>query len=153
MATPSKTSSKTTRKHLTKEEKAIRVTMEDTLKGEALPSDPPDNFNNRQKEIYRFLYAELAPADVLGKIDIFAIRNACIIIERLEAIDVLIGEDITDRNLALIRSSYFGQFLKIIGELCLSPAARAKMGVLAVNAHQAKKDALMNVLGDGGFNA
>lgn len=144
-----KTSTKTTKKHLTKEEKTIRVTMEDTLKGEALPSTPPENFNKRQKEIYSFLYEELAPANVLGKIDIFAIRNACIIIERLEEIDKHIAKDITDRSLALIRNTYFGQFLKIIGELCLSPAARAKMGVLAVNAHQAKKDALMNALGDG----
>ena len=153
MALTPKTSAQTTRKHITKEEKAIRVTMEDTLKGEDLPSDPPETFNARQKEIYRFLYTELAPARVLGKIDIFAIRNACIIIERLESLDKLISEDITDRNLAMIRNSYFGQFLKIIGELCLSPAARAKMGVLAVNAHHAKKDALMNVLGEGGFNA
>lgn len=149
MAKTPKTSTKTTKKHVTKEEKAIRVTMEDTLRGEALPSEPPDSFNDRQKEIYSFLYTELEPANVLGKIDIFAIRNACIIIERLEALDVLIAEDITDRNLSIIRNAYFGQFLKIIGELCLSPAARAKMGVLAVNAHQAKKDALMNALGDG----
>lgn len=152
MASP-KTSSKTTRKHITKEEKAIRVTMEDTLKGAELPSEPPESFNDRQKEIYRFLYNELAPAEVLGTIDIFAIRNACVIIERLEELDKLTAEDITDRNLALIRNSYFAQFLKIIGELCLSPAARAKMGVLAVNAHHAKKDALMNALGDGVFNA
>ena len=53
---------------------------------------------------------------------------------------------VADKELRICRSDYFKQYLNICSELCLSPAARAKMGTLVAN--QSKEaDPLLSVLG------
>lgn len=150
MSRGAKTSVKTTSKMMSKEDKAIRVEVEETLKGVELSRIPPTSLNERQGVIYVWLYDNLAPASILSELDIVTMTNACIIIERLEKIDAALEDYETftsDRGLHTMRKEYFSQYLKICAELCLSPAARAKMGTLAVNANKAKKDELLAALG------
>ena len=150
MSRGAKTSVKTTKKMMSKEDKAIRVEVEETLKGVELSRIPPTSLNDRQGDIYVWLYDNLAPASILSELDIVTMTNACIIIERLEKIDAAIeniDDYVTERALHTMRKDYFSQYLKICAELCLSPAARAKMGTLAVNAKRAKQDELLAALG------
>lgn len=150
MSRGAKTSVKTTSKMMSKEDKAIRVEIEETLKGAEISRKPPTSLNNRQGDIYVWLYDNLAPAQILSQLDIVTITNACIIIERLEKIDeALENQDafLMDKSLHAMRKDYFSQYLKICAELCLSPASRAKMGTLAVNAKRAKEDDLLKALG------
>lgn len=150
MGRAAKTSIKTTSKMMSKEDKAIRVEVEETLKGAELGRKPPQSLNERQGLIYTWLYDNLAPASILSELDIVTMTNACIIIERLEKIDKALESPdsfLMDKGLHAMRKDYFSQYLKICGELCLSPAARAKMGTLAVNAKRAKEDDLLKALG------
>lgn len=143
-----KTSVKTAKRAMSAEDRAKRLAIEDGLAGEGLSPVPPDSLNDRQKEVYKWLYDELAPVKILGELDRFTMCNACIIIERLEKIDIALEEQdafVSDKNLHALRKDYFAQYLKICGELCLSPASRAKIGTLVVAKRQ--KDDLMSVLG------
>ena len=55
---------------------------------------------------------------------------------------------VADRELRIARSDYFNQYLKVCSELCLSPAARAKMGVYVANKVK-DEDPLLSALGGG----
>ena len=149
MSRGAKTSVKATSKMMSKEDRAIRVEIEETLKGADISRIPPTSLNDRQGDIYVWLYDNLAPAQILSQLDIVTITNACIIIERLEKIDNTLEDPayFLDKGLQAMRKDYFSQYLKICAELCLSPASRAKMGTLAVNAKRAKEDDLLKALG------
>ena len=73
--------------------------------------------------------------------------QACVIIDRLNELDKMIDSvGVADKELRICRSDYFKQYLNICSELCMSPAARAKMGTLVAN--QSKEaDPLLSVLG------
>lgn len=150
MGRAAKTSVKTTSKAMSKEDRSIRLEVEETLKGADLTRKPPKNLNRRQKAIYTWLYDNLAPADILSQLDLVTITNACVIIERLEKLDKELENPesfLMDKNLHAMRKDYFAQYLKICAELCLSPAARAKMGTLAVNSKKAAEDPLLGAIG------
>ena len=145
-----KVSVKTTAKMMSKEDRAIRVEVEETLKGAEISRIPPQSLNERQGYIYVWLYDNLAPAQILSQLDVVTMINACVIIERLEKIDQALENPdsfLMDKSLHAMRKDYFSQYCKICSELCLSPAARAKMGTLAVSAKKAKEDELLSVLG------
>ena len=76
--------------------------------------------------------------------------NASVIIDRLHKIDETIDRNqdamLFDKEMSMLRDRYFKQFLGICKELCLSPAARAKLGSLVLDNHNKKKDELMNAL-------
>ena len=149
MSRGAKTSVKTTSKMMSKEDKTIRLEVEETLKGVELSRKPPASLNEAQGVIYLWLYDNLAPASILSELDVVTMINACIIIERLAKIDLLLEEpsNFGNKELHAMRKDYFSQYLKVCTELCLSPAARARMGTLAVNAKRAKKDELLAALG------
>lgn len=141
---------KATRHAMTKEEKAIRTSIEDAGKGLELPATPPKDMSTAEKKIYRWLYRNLQENRFLGQLDIETMKEACFIIAGLHTINVEIRNDptkLTDRDICAARKNYFEQYLKICHELCLSPAARAKMGTLAVSAHKQEKDPLLKILG------
>ncbi|WP_232709001.1 P27 family phage terminase small subunit [Acidaminococcus massiliensis] len=141
---------KATRHAMTKEEKAIRTSIEDAGKGLELPATPPKDMSTAEKRIYRWLYRNLQENRFLGQLDIETMKEACFIIAGLHTINVEIRNDptkLTDRDICAARKNYFEQYLKICHELCLSPAARAKMGTLAVSAHKQEKDPLLKILG------
>ena len=86
----------------------------------------------------------------MSKLDTATFRQACIIIDRLNEIDRMIDEEgVTDKELRVARTDYFKQYLNICSELCLSPAARAKMGTLVAN-KQKETDPLLEALGGDG---
>lgn len=138
------------KKHLTKAEKAIRQSVEDTLKGEELDTRPPQYLNKEQKKIYKWLVEKLRVSNVLSILDKHTVSQASIIMERLNAIDAqintLMASGQFDKDLEVIRKGYFSQYLQICKELCLSPASRGKMGALALSAQRDKGDDLMKAL-------
>ena len=141
------------RKHLTREEREIREQTEARLKGEDLQSTPPRELSADQKKIYKWLYKELKPARILSRLDLPTMKNACIVIDRLAKIDIIIERIMSEEKIDLkmlnqfhkIRTDYFGQFIRITTELCLSPTARAKIGTLAVTSSQ-ETDPLLKAL-------
>ena len=135
------------RMHLTKQEKAARLEMETQLQGKRLdPEDIPEEFTEEEAAAYMWLCCVLEPADILGEPDKETLKLAAISIVRLKQIDDLIRKNpemLTDKNINAIRKTYVDQFFTFSKELCLSPAARNKIGSLA---SKKAEDPLINLL-------
>lgn len=138
---------KTSVKHNTKKDIETRITVEDTFAKDKMVSVPPIDWTPQRKAIFQWLYEALEPTGVLCTLDKPTFFQACVIIDRLNELDKMIDSvGVADKELRICRSDYFKQYLNICSELCLSPAARAKMGTLVAN--QSKEaDPLLSVLG------
>lgn len=138
---------KTSVKHNTKKDIETRITVEDKLAKDKMVSVPPTDWTPERKAIFKWLYEQLEPTGVLCGLDKPTFFQACVIIDRLNELDKMIDSvGVADKELRICRSDYFKQYLNICSELCLSPAARAKMGTLVAN--QSKEaDPLLSVLG------
>lgn len=138
---------KTSVKHNTKKDIETRIAVEDKLANDKMVAVPPDDWSVERKAIFQWLYEQLEPTGVLCGLDKPTFFQACVIIDRLNELDKMIDSvGVADKELRICRSDYFKQYLNICSELCLSPAARAKMGTLVAN--QSKEaDPLLSVLG------
>lgn len=138
---------KTSVKHNTKKDIETRIAVEDKLANDKMVAVPPDDWSVERKAIFKWLYEQLEPTGVLCGLDKPTFFQACVIIDRLNELDKMIDSvGVEDKELRICRSDYFKQYLNICSELCLSPAARAKMGTLVAN--QSKEaDPLLSALG------
>lgn len=138
---------KTSVKHNTKKDIETRIAVEDKLANDKMVAVPPTDWTPERKAIFKWLYEALEPTGVLCTLDKPTFFQACVIIDRLNELDKMIDSvGVADKELRICRSDYFKQYLNICSELCLSPAARAKMGTLVAN--QSKEaDPLLSVLG------
>ena len=129
------TSVKFTRRHITKQEKAARLEIETRLQGKRLdPEDIPEKFTEEEAAAYIWLCCVLEPANILGEPDRETLKLAAISIARLKQIDDLIRKNpemLLNKDVNAIRKNYEDQFFIFSRELCLSPAARSKIGSLA----------------------
>ena len=140
---------KTTEGANTKREIQTRIAVEDKLAGVGISSVPPLDFSENRAIIYKWLYEALEPSGVLSILDSATFKQACVIIDRLNELDAMIDElGVANKELRMARSDYFNQYLKVCAELCLSPAARAKMGTLVANKVK-DEDPLLSALGGG----
>lgn len=138
---------KTSVKHNTKKDIETRITVEDTFAKDKMVSVPPTDWTPQRKAIFQWLYESLEPTGVLCTLDKPTFFQACVIIDRLNELDKMIDSvGVADKELRICRSDYFKQYLNICSELCLSPAARAKMGTLVANKSK-EEDPLLSVLG------
>jgi phage terminase small subunit len=136
-------------KKFTKEEIAIRKEVQETLKGEGTLPQPSDRLNANQRKIFRHIVKHLADSKVLSTLDEFIFEKGVIAIDRLQNIEKIINQDferIYDKDLMQAKSKYTPDFDRFVTEACLSPQARAKMGLLALNQKKAESDPLLKVL-------
>ena len=147
MARPT-TSAKLSRGHLTKTKKAIRVEIENRMKGGAFDETVPAEFTVDEAKAYMWLCSVLAPADILGEPDRETVKLAAITLSRINQLDDLIRKQpelLTDKDVNAIRKTYIDQYGRFCKELCLSPGARSKIGSLMANSKKAE-DPLIKVL-------
>lgn len=138
---------KTSVKHNTKKDIETRIAVEDKLANDKMVAVPPDDWSVERKAIFQWLYEALEPTGVLCTLDKPTFFQACVIIDRLNELDKMIDSvGVADKELRICRSDYFKQYLNICSELCLSPAARAKMGTLVANQSK-EEDPLLSALG------
>ena len=139
---------KTSVKHNTKKDIETRIAVEDKLANDKLVAVPRDDWSVERKAIFKWLYEQLEPTGVLCGLDKPTFFQACVIIDRLNELDKMIDSvGVADKELRICRSDYFKQYLNICSELCLSPAARAKMGTLVANQLTKEEDPLLSALG------
>lgn len=139
----------TTSKHLTHEERRARQEQENKLKGKADKLKPPTYLNSRQKKIFKYIVSELESSGILGNLDIYILTTASIAIDRLQEIETMINEDITNafsNNVIGAKKKYTDDLYRCCNELSLSPQARAKLGNINIEAQQKKSDPLLQVL-------
>ena len=132
-------SSKTTAKHLTKEEIAAKSGVEEKLKGEADKLKPPKYLTTAQKKIFKFIIAELEGSDVLGNLDVYVLTECSIALDRMREIESTINEDPTqlgNDKILQTKDRYIKTFFRCCNELCLSPQSRARMGNLNLQAKE-----------------
>lgn len=150
MARPSK-SVKVKTGAIASEEASLRQAVEDKLRGESAPPEPPAGLTDGQREIFQFIVDGLVAGDILGRLDVFVLESTAVAIDRLRFINGLIDADPTlvmNTHLQNARAKYQSDLWRGCNELCLSPQARAKIGSLAAQKQKEKKDPLLAALSD-----
>lgn len=151
MARPSK-SVKVMSKNLTQEEKNARLETEERLKGGADKISPPSYLNEQQKDIFINLVDELKSSEILGNLDVYILSTCSIAIDRLQQIEAMINADIRqlyNKDLLSAKDKYTKDFFRCCNELSISPASRAKMANINMQAKDKAADPLLQVLSGG----
>ena len=60
---------------------AIRQDVEDKLRGENVPPEPPVDLTDGQREIFQFIVNGLVASDILGQLDVFVLESTAIAID------------------------------------------------------------------------
>ncbi|AJA49539.1 putative phage terminase small subunit, P27 family [Clostridium pasteurianum DSM 525 = ATCC 6013] len=148
MARPSK-SVNTMSKHLTKEEIENRQKAEQELRGSSDKIKPPTYLSSSQKKIFRYIVKELEASGILSNLDIYVLSTCSIAIDRLQAIETLINEDIQqlkNKDLMASKDKYTKDLWRATNELSLSPQSRAKLGNLNLQNKENKEDPVAKAL-------
>lgn len=133
----------------TKDEMNKRILAETKLKGNADEIKPSSRLNANQKKIFEYIVSNLKESKILGNLDLAFLEIGVIAIDRLQNIEKMINQDfelINNRDLMNAKKQYTADFFKFCQEACLSPQARAKMGIIAANKALEDADPLLKVL-------
>ena len=136
---------------IAEDDAAIRLDVENKLRGESSPPEPPENLTADQREIFQFIVDGLVESDILGRLDVFVLESTAVAIDRLRYINGMIDAEpglVAHTGLQGARSKYQSDLWRGCNELCLSPQARAKIGSLAAQKSKEKKDPLLAALSD-----
>lgn len=142
-------SAKVTAKHLTNDEKNIKIETENKLKGSSDKLKPPSHLTAPQKKIFKFIVKNLESSGILGNLDVYVLTECSICIDRMQTIERQINENpklLFDSALIATKDRYAKNFQRYCNELCLSPQSRAKIANLNLQAED--KNPLMELLND-----
>lgn len=146
MARPCK-SIDATSKNWTKEEYANRKMAEERLKGNADKIKPPSYLSKEAKKIFKYIVAELEATGILTNLDIYILTACSNAIARIQDAEILLNENILNKDALKIKESYTKEFFRCCNELSLSPQSRAKLASINVQAEIDKEDQLLKILG------
>lgn len=135
----------------TKEEIAARQQAEDKLKGKKVTLTPPKYLTDSQKKVFNKIKKLLTEAGAAGNCDGWVIAFCAVAIDRVAEIDADANQVPVrriDKDVVNARAKYMSDFYRCCNELCLSPQARAKLGVAAARNKAAQKDPLAAILSD-----
>ena len=136
---------------ISKDETEQRLQIEDNLRGKSDKLIPPLYLTDSQVEIFNYVLAELEEAKVLGNLDLFALSQLSICVDRMQQIERQVNENpecMTDSKLMQTRDRYARDFLRLCNEFCMSPQSRAKLSISTVKPGQEKKKTLMELLNE-----
>lgn len=139
----------TSSKHFTKEELQGRKEQEEKLKGLADKIKPPAYLSKEQKKIFKYIVQELEASGILSNLDIYILATCSIAINRLQEIEQMINEDIsnlTNKELLSAKDKYTKDLFRCTSELSLSPQSRAKLANVNVNTKAQQEDPLLKAL-------
>ena len=148
MARPSMSAS-VTAKHLTNEEKNIRLETENKLKGSSDKLKPSKHLTASQRKIFKFIVSNLESSSILSNLDTYVLDECSICIDRMQTIEKQVNERpelLADSSLMATKDRYTKAFFRCCTELCLSPQSRAKIANLALQTEG--KNPLMELLND-----
>lgn len=131
------------------EKRQLRLEAEEKLKGSADKITPSSRLNANQKRIFNYITNELEASKILGNIDVYLLEQTAIAIDRLQAIEKLINQDfdnIYSKELMTAKTRYTKDFEAGMNNLSLSPASRAKFGIINANKKETESDPLLKVI-------
>lgn len=135
-----------------KDEENIRRAAEEAIRGNGENVEPPKHLNAAEKKVFRYIRDHLASADLVGGLDIYMIAETAVTIVKIAEIDKKLHKrdmSVTEqKSLITSRSTLMKDFFRGCSELSMSPQARAKISIAAVQAVEAKskKDPLLEAL-------
>ena len=150
MARPAKAIASKTGK-IGKEEIEQRQQVEDNLRASADKLVPPDYLTESQVDVFNYVLSELEEAKVLGNLDLFALSQLSICVDRMQQIEQQVNENpdyLIDSKLMQTRDRYARDFLRLCNEFCMSPQSRAKLSISTVKAGQEKKKTLIELINE-----
>ncbi len=136
---------------ISKDETEQRLQIEDKLRGGTDKLVPPLYLTDAQVEIFNYVLAELDEAKILGNLDLFALSQLSICVDRMQQLEKQINENIDlllESKLMQAREKYSRDFLRLCNEFCMSPQSRAKLSISTVKPGQEKKKTLMELLNE-----
>jgi phage terminase small subunit len=149
MGRPSKSAKVLHPKSQTKEEINNRLIVEEKLKGLTTLIKPSNRLNANQKKIFNYIVEQLEASELLGNLDLYVLEHTSIAIDRLQNIEKLINQDFErmfDRDIVNAKTKYTADFNKGVENLSLSPASRAKFGIMSLEKAQNEADPLLRLL-------
>lgn len=148
MARPSKNVAMMS-KHLTKDEITERKEIEEKLKGGTDKIKPPTYLSKEQKKLFRYIVKELEDTDILTNVDIFILEKCAICLDRIRESEILLNDDLLNKEALKIKKSYSKEFFRCCNELSLSPQSRAKLGNAKIQNKEESKDPVVNAVKGG----
>ena len=142
-------SAKVTAKHLTNDEKNIKIDTENKLRGDADELIPPSYLSDVQAKIFEYIVRNLESSEILGNLDIFVLSDCSICIDRMQSIEKQINDEpelLSNSSLIATKGRYAKNFQRYCNELCLSPQARAK--IANINLQGKEENPLLALLND-----
>lgn len=144
-----------------KEQLKERAMYEESLKGNTnLFKDIPQHLDELAKLYYLFLVTELEISDILSNLDIPLLEQTADCLSKMRKADEYInnegiiistvdryGTDIQKEHPAIaIKQKYLNQFRALSQQLGLSPASRAQLASMKIEAKEESEDALLQIL-------
>lgn len=148
MARPAK-SIKSQTGHITNAEEELRLLTEARVKGGSEKLVAPEELTDKQKEIFNYILSELKASEILGNLDIYVLKYAAIVMDRMDYMEQEISKDPTllfDTKFMGTKDKYSKDFFRCCNELSLSPQARAKLSISNVNALKENRNPLIDAL-------
>lgn len=142
-------SANVTSKHLTNDEKNMRLETESRLKGGSDKLRPSKHLTAPQRKIFKFIVSNLESSGILGNLDNYVLDECSICIDRMQTIEKQVNENpelLADSSLMATKDRYTKAFFRYCNELCLSPQARAK--IANINLQGKDENPLMELLND-----
>ncbi len=135
-----------------KEKIEERKQAEGKMRGSNDNIKPPSYLTSKQKNIFKNIVAELSNTGILTNVDNYVLTTCAIAIDRLQAIETIINEDITkltNKDIMSAKDKYTKDLFKSFTELSLTPAARAKIGSINIKIKEEEQDQVLKVLRGG----
>lgn len=150
MARPAKAIATKTGKIGAEEEKQ-RLLVENTLKGKKDKLVPPLYLTADQMAIFNYIMEELETADILGNLDLYILSQTAICVDRMQKLEAEVNEHpelIRNNAFMAGKDKYSKDFIRLCGELCMSPQSRAKLSISTVKPGAEKKKTIMDLLNE-----
>lgn len=139
-------------KNLTKEERMLRQTQEDLLRGADDNIAPSYYLVDRQLEIFEWLVEEMEASKMLSNIDSPNLSAFAFALTQLEHINDMINrnpDNLFDKAVLQARAQLIKETQRFTNEFCLSPQSRAKMGNANIAKKEKAQDPLLKALSGG----
>lgn len=134
----------------TKEEIQNRIDNEENLKGNADKIFPPDYLDSKQVELFNYIKNELEASKLLSNLDVFILAKCAIAISRLQFIEKKVNDNprllLVQNPIMSNKKNYDADFFRSCNELSLTPAARARLGNINLDAENEKDDPVAKAL-------
>lgn len=132
--------------HMSKSEKTKRKNLENQLKGNSDNIKPVVYLNQNQQKLFYELIKELKGSGILSNLDVYILSACAISLDRIAFSENILNKNHFNKEALKIQEQYMKQFLRLCGELGLSPQSRSKISSLAETEANKNKNPVIQIL-------